>query len=355
MDSPSAADALAFLRGSRRAYMAAALDMRLMRRVIAIAYALTGLCSLVVLAFVPPVELVGTAAGWAIGLGYVAFCAVASWWVLRSGRITLPAVYASSLAMLVGLGLVGWVAQDGDLYTSVPLLVLIVVAAVFPPREVAIALAVALVAQLPALAAIGADTDSVVELLLHFFIFGCLCALALLWTAGIRLQGAAMHSHARVDALTGLGNRRAFDEALAAELARAVRSGQALSLLVGDLDAFKTINDRHGHLAGDACLQDVASVVQDLTRRPDSCFRWGGDEFAVLLPEAGAERARAVADRLATAVRRACRTPDGSALTIAFGVAERGTDEADPAALLARADHDLMAVKAGGPQAARLS
>ncbi|HEU4657231.1 MAG TPA: GGDEF domain-containing protein [Capillimicrobium sp.] len=348
MEAPTGADALALLRGPTRAYMANA-DLTLVRRAGPLAYVLTAVCALIVMAFVPPTALLPPAAGWAIGGTYVGFGAGAGIWLSRSRNASLRAIYAVSLALVTGLGLLGWLAEDGDLYAALPLLPLVVVAAVYSPLQVAGALLVALAAQVPALLAIGADSDSVLELLLQAFTWLCVCSLALLSTANVRVQREALHAHARVDALTGLGNRRAFDEALAVELARAVRSGQPLSLLVGDLDGFKGINDRHGHLAGDRCLADVAAVVRDLTRRPDSCFRWGGDEFAVLLPEADADRAEAVAERLTAAIAGTCRTPDGAPMSIAFGVAERRDDEADPAALLARADTALLAVKTAPP------
>jgi diguanylate cyclase (GGDEF)-like protein len=344
--SPTAADAVALLRGDGDTYMANA-DVGLVRRVGAVAYSLTALATLAVLPFVPPTALLGPAAGWAIAVAFVGCGLAAACWTVRAPKIDLRVVYRIDAVLLIGIGLIGWLAQDGDLYSTLPLLVLVFVAAVFPPRPVAVALALAVAAQVPALLAIGADTDSVVELALHAFTWLCLSGLALMWTAGVRVQRHALHAHARVDALTGLGNRRAFDESLAAELSRAVRAGRPLSLIVGDLDGFKAINDRHGHLAGDVCLREVAEVVRNLTRQPDTCFRWGGDEFVVLLPEADGERARAVAERVSDAVREACRAPDGRPLSLTFGVAEHEDGQPDPAALLASADANLMAAKVG--------
>jgi diguanylate cyclase (GGDEF)-like protein len=341
--NPSPADAFALLRSDRATYMAQA-DRGLVGRVGAIAYALTVLATMATLPVVPPTELLGPAAGWAIAAVLLIAGLAAAAWSLRSHSVALHAAYAVDLAMLAGLGAIGWLAQDGDLYSALPVLVLVLVGAVFPPSAVAVALVVATAAQLPALIAVGADVDSVVELGLHVFTWACVCALALVWTAGVRVQRHALREHARVDALTGLGNRRAFEESAAAELARSERAGHPLSLLVGDLDDFKAVNDRHGHLAGDECLRSVAAVVRELTRRPDSCFRWGGDEFAVLLPDADQTRARLVAARLTGAVASRCRAPDGQPLGLAFGVAEREA-EAEASALLARADADLRMAK----------
>jgi diguanylate cyclase (GGDEF)-like protein len=343
---PTHEDAVALLRAGGREYMAH-VDLDLVRRIVPVCYLLMAFAIVATLGFVEPTALIGATPGWVLSALIVGGIAAAAVWVQRTGHPPrLDAIYAIDLGVLAGLGAIGWLARDGDLYSSLPILLLIVVAATYPPRRVALAVAVAFAAQVPALLSVGADVDSIVELILHGFAWVCLCALAVLWTAGVRVQRRAMREHARIDTLTGLGNRRAFDEAAVTELARAARSGSPLSLLVGDLDAFKEINDRHGHLAGDACLRAAAGVVRDLTRRPDSCFRWGGDEFVLLLPDADESHARAIADRLSDAVAGACARPDGRPLTLAFGVAERD-GEHDARALLARADRDRRAAKVG--------
>src|SRR3954454_22308131 len=108
----------------------------------------------------------------------------------------------------------------------------------------------------------------------------------------LRREGDEARQLARVDALTGLGNRRAFDESLDGELARSRRAGTPLSLIVADLNGFKEINDRHGHVLGDECLRQAGSALREAVRRPDLCFRWGGDEFSVVLTDADAAVAR---------------------------------------------------------------
>ena len=151
----------------------------------------------------------------------------------------------------------------------------------------------------------------------------------------------------RVDALTGLGNRRAFDEALLAELARAQRSGGALSLVMIDVDHFKTFNDRHGHLAGDEALADVARVLSETGRAEDLACRVGGEEFALLLPGAGEASAGEVAERM----RRGVEAHPGrfGPVTVSLGVAawDAGRHR-DGAGLRAAADARLYAAKAGG-------
>jgi diguanylate cyclase (GGDEF)-like protein len=162
---------------------------------------------------------------------------------------------------------------------------------------------------------------------------------------GLKEEGDAARQLARVDALTDLGNRRAFDEALDAELARSRRASSALSLIVADLNGFKEINDRYGHVKGDDCLRSAAAALREAVRRPDLCFRWGGDEFAVLLTGVDATVARALAVRLEEAVAGTCRRPDGAPLTLTCGHAELDPDMS-AAEGVARADATLLAMKA---------
>jgi len=107
-----------------------------------------------------------------------------------------------------------------------------------------------------------------------------------------------------MDGLTGIANRRRFDEALENEWRRGQRSSEPLSVLLGDIDFFKAYNDRYGHLAGDECLRRVARAIEAHVRRPaDLVARWGGEEFAVLLPETAYDGAYRVAEKIRTAVQ----------------------------------------------------
>jgi diguanylate cyclase (GGDEF)-like protein len=144
----------------------------------------------------------------------------------------------------------------------------------------------------------------------------------------------------RHDALTGLGNRRAFEERLPVEAARASRSEHPLSLCLLDLDGFKRVNDRLGHPAGDKVLRAVARVL-DASRVADDCFRIGGDEFAVVMPETSLEEAAVAAERIAARVRNA-GLGDG-VIDVSFGIA--ATVDPDAASLLAAADAELLAAK----------
>jgi diguanylate cyclase (GGDEF)-like protein/putative nucleotidyltransferase with HDIG domain len=148
---------------------------------------------------------------------------------------------------------------------------------------------------------------------------------------------------ARTDALTGLLNRRGFEETIALELARTTRSGAALSVVIVDLDHFKALNDRFGHQAGDVALQRLATLCRDGKRVVDSAARIGGEEFALVLPYTDANGAYLVAERLRRLIHD--RASDETMLTASFGIAaypEHGTDED---ALLRAADQALYVAK----------
>lgn len=166
--------------------------------------------------------------------------------------------------------------------------------------------------------------------------------------ARVRVDLVSRLEHlSRVDPLTALGNRRAFDEALPEELARARRTGLPLSLVMIDVDHFKAFNDRHGHLAGDEALADVARVLSEAARTEDRACRVGGEEFALLLPGADEGSAAEVAER----VRRGVEGMAGrfGPVTVSLGVAAWDADRhGEGAGLQAAADGRLYAAKAGG-------
>jgi diguanylate cyclase (GGDEF)-like protein len=131
---------------------------------------------------------------------------------------------------------------------------------------------------------------------------------------------AEVTESARIDALTGLLNRRGFDERFGLELARARRQGERLSLMVGDLDRFKELNDVHGHQEGDAVLACVGRTITETQRATDASARIGGEEFAILLPDTDEQGAYLAAERLRAQIAAACSDLP-NALTISVGVA----------------------------------
>jgi diguanylate cyclase (GGDEF)-like protein len=154
----------------------------------------------------------------------------------------------------------------------------------------------------------------------------------------------------RTDALTGAGNRRAFEEALRHETSRAQRYGLPLSVLMIDLDHFKSVNDCHGHRTGDEVLRSVIAIVTRELRETDAVYRYGGEEFAIVLPHTTVEGAIEVGSRLVAAVAARPIDLDTTTLrvTISAGVASaKGADllEND---VVAQADVALYAAKRAG-------
>ncbi len=155
---------------------------------------------------------------------------------------------------------------------------------------------------------------------------------------------------ATVDALTGVHNRRWLLEAGPRAIARCERDGSALSLVMCDVDHFKTFNDRYGHLAGDSVLRRVARHLADGLRAPDLIVRFGGEEFVILLPSTDADEACVIAERLRTMVTDGCglATEEGTQrVTISCGVARHLPGESLEQ-VLARADVALLRAKEAG-------
>ena len=164
----------------------------------------------------------------------------------------------------------------------------------------------------------------------------------------------ALKTLAASDGLTGLANRRSFDQTLAMEWSRAQRSKKPLSLLFADVDHFKLYNDLHGHQRGDECLRAVASVIGENALRPaDLSARYGGEEFATIMPETDQKGARKVAERLRSVLAE-LRLHHGAAsagplVTLSIGIATIvPSEEVCPDLLLTQADQALYAAKHSG-------
>ncbi len=167
-----------------------------------------------------------------------------------------------------------------------------------------------------------------------------------------REQGEAMQRLAETDPLTWLFNRRHFDQRLEAELNRAVRAEHLVSLLMIDVDSFKTINDRFGHRAGDSVLKLVATAIKQAVRVYDVPTRYGGDEFAVILPESDSEVASRVARRVLEKTAAQALPVElkaaGVTVSLSIGVATFPRPSADAAGLVEFADTAMYQAKAGG-------
>jgi diguanylate cyclase len=137
----------------------------------------------------------------------------------------------------------------------------------------------------------------------------------------VRQQNRMLAEMSRVDGLTGLFNRLHWEQVLSTEFARRQRSRGAASLLMVDIDHFKGVNDRYGHLVGDEVLRGVAKVLRDTLRQSDAAGRFGGEEFGVLLPDTPVAGALAIAERIRERVAAAALVPGGTACTISIGIA----------------------------------
>lgn len=300
----------------------------------------------VLLPLSPPTHSALGNGGWALAIGVIAFAFAYAGRLLRWGRrVSANEILALNYAAVVLVAVLTWLSGEEGPYSELLLLAALYTAAVHPPRRTLAFLAFVGVAL--ALSVVYFDDQSVADQVGRFLVWSGLAIAATFFTSAVRLQRAGLlrsrgeaRNEARADPLTGLGNRRAYDESLDAATLRTGRSGAALSVIVADLDSFKQINDRYGLPAGDACLRDVAGALAATLRKPDCCFRWGGDEFVIVV-DADAEGARHLANRMVAAVSDSCRRPDGAPVMLHVGVAEHGREASDPSGLLTAASRAM--------------
>jgi len=171
----------------------------------------------------------------------------------------------------------------------------------------------------------------------------------------LKFQSDLLRNLAFLDGLTGVSNRRQFDERLPIEWGRSQRNGTPLCLILLDVDSFKAFNDHYGHQAGDDCLRQIASVLKGELRRPtDFVGRYGGEEFVCILPDIGLEVGLVMAQRMLDAVCRLAIphhfSDAAQVVTISLGVASResGAPDGKASELLALADAKLYQAKHAG-------
>ncbi len=168
----------------------------------------------------------------------------------------------------------------------------------------------------------------------------------------LREEVSRAREEALLDGLTGLTNRKGFDQALSSCLAEPAAHEQGLSLVMADIDFFKQVNDNFGHLFGDRVLQAVAQLIRSNVKGQDTAARYGGEEFVILLPETPLEGARHLAEKIRASVEK-CRVKRASTreviakVTISLGVAEYRLGESENE-FVARADAALFASKNNG-------
>jgi len=168
----------------------------------------------------------------------------------------------------------------------------------------------------------------------------------LIWLAQA-MHRRELHKMAQTDSLTGLLNRRAFEEILARELHRSSHAARPLAVLLVDIDRFKNVNDTWGHQAGDEVIRRVALALRNSLRPADALSRFGGEEFMILIRDATAEQSAEVAGRLCTNVAGLGDLPGNVRMTVSIGVAE--SNRADtPEELIRRCDEAMYLSKSGG-------
>lgn len=164
-----------------------------------------------------------------------------------------------------------------------------------------------------------------------------------------------MQRQATTDGLTGLMNHKTFYEALERELWRSRRHGGTIALIMADIDNLKRINDVHGHRAGDKAIIEISHRIKECIRQVDLAARYGGDEFAIILPSAGLEEARIVCERIVDAVARSpvLWQREKIPLSISVGVGEYGADT-NPEDITSRSDQALYIAKHSGKNTVRV-
>ncbi len=329
----------------------ATLDLDRARRMAGLFWVLGAVLALVMALFSPPTKAIGWP-GWVVlAIGVLGSFLLAK---RRFDESVIPSLDESFVAGCVGLAFivaVEWLAGGrSSPYDQLLVLPALYVAAIHGGIRVAVFL-IALLA-LACLPVVYEDMsrDEIVDLGGQLLM---LLTLALVTRALITLmrvqRGKLLRSNqeaqslARRDALTGLGNRLAFQEALTREVQRAQRAGGQLTVVLGDLKNFKAINDSLGHLRGDECLKTAARRISAAARGGEECFRWGGDEFAVVLAATSAEEATIVRDRLCGDLGDDC----GARLELVCAMASLGEgDTADD--LLVQVDRVLLGLKGAG-------
>jgi diguanylate cyclase (GGDEF)-like protein len=311
----------------------------------------------VLLPLIPPDDPIGDA-GWAVAIAVMGAGLIVGVRMRKVGsKVNPDEMLVYSYAAIASIAILVWLSGGLDSpYAQLFLLSALYTCAAHPARRVLPYLgAFTVVVLLPLMYDAVVTQRATVELVTELAVWLSL-SLAVMFLMhnvraqrlGLRREGEQARRLARADQLTGLLNRRAFDDDLAHAIEHARATAEPLSVVVCDLDGFKDFNDRFGHLEGDRVLKAVAERLRAALRRPDVAYRWGGDEFAVILPQANARGAELVAERVEALIRRGSG-PDGGALGITCGVAEYDHESRGGAAeLLAAADEALMGAKGSG-------
>lgn len=282
----------------------------------------------------PPTHAVGEA-GWLVAAGIV-LASVAISQAMRTSRFqSWDTLLATSYGAVASLAVMQWLAGGVDApYERAILIPVFFVAAIHPPRRIAGFLAFVGLALMVPFAYSGWDAQAAGGFAASYVIMIGVSLGVNVPMSAIRAQRLAhardeamAREEARHDSLTGLRNRRAFDEELVESMKLAQRLEVPLTVVMLDVVNFKEINDRWSPVEGDRCLKVVAGALRSAMRDPDLCFRWGGDEFALILIGTGFEGAQSLGERLAGEVSSSCRRPNDEPVEIRFAVAQLQEDQ----------------------------
>ncbi|HMC07495.1 MAG TPA: GGDEF domain-containing protein [Solirubrobacterales bacterium] len=321
-------------------------------RLVAVLAGLSGVLTICFLPLDPPTRAIGDA-GWPLAVALIAAnLALAAALIRREKPIRFGVILAVSYGGMGGVALLQWLGGGaGSTYQNLYLLWLLSAMGNHPPRRALLFLACTALAAFSPLVYEAWSAAGVRETAGDFLLWSSVGLVTLALMTYVRAQRVRLQEEersaqrlARADPLTELGNRRAFDEALEADIARAMRTSATVSIAVIDLDGFKEINDRFGHLEGDRCLTRIAETLRSTLRAGDRAYRWGGDEFVLLFADADAEGADSAVARIAAAVSERCTAPDGTPISVCWGIAELSA-AVGPDDLLPQADLALMANK----------
>jgi diguanylate cyclase (GGDEF)-like protein len=222
---------------------------------------------------------------------------------------------------------------------------IVLCAAILLPRLVALAVAAGVTVVSVGISGVE-GTTLIINGLTHLLMYGYAALLTNNW----ELERRRLMRMSRVDELTGLHNLRALQEQLPTWLGPAARTGRRMAVLMMDLDGFKGVNDQLGHGVGNELLKEVANLLRFAVRVGDEPFRFGGDEFVLLLSDADGAGAKVVATRIQDIYRSMGQTLRGTDVDVSFsiGIATFPEDGGTPETLLARADAALLEAKRTG-------
>ena len=289
-----------------------------------------------------PLGRAETDLAWAIPAAVLALAIGAAAWLVPWRRLPPGLEPVPPLAFFAVVALLRQ-SQGGELSGLAPLLVLPVLWLLLygTPGQVKVAAAgVAVTLALPIVLYGDAPAGPEIRLLVLWTTIAVVVAFTVTRLVDeIRRQSDELERLASTDSLTGLPNRRVWEDALPRELARSTRSGAPVSIAILDLDCFKAYNDEHGHQAGDLLLKELAATWPGELRDTDLLARYGGEEFALLLPDCGAADVRPVVDKVRAGA------PAGTTASAGAAVWD-GVEEAEE--LIRRADEALYEAKRGG-------